>query len=116
MLAAAHRLRDRRALAQVMRRGRYAAEPALSLKTTPNQLSYSRVVVVVSKKVSKKAVVRNRIRRRLAAILAGRWATVAPGYDIVVTVRTDVSAVAGPELTRRMLGLLTQAMLLPPSK
>jgi ribonuclease P protein component len=116
MLAAPNRLRDRRAIAAVMRRGRYVATESLSVKAAPNRLAYSRAVVVVSKKVSKKAVVRNRIRRRLAAILAERWATVAPGYDIVVTARDDVAAQATAELQRHVAALLKQASLLTASK
>lgn len=58
----------------------------------------SRVVTVVSKKVSKRAVVRNRIRRRITGILREEWATVTPGYDIVITVRDDVSKLAADQL------------------
>lgn len=78
----------------------------LILKTIPNHLASSRVVVVVSKKVSKKAVVRNRIRRRVAAELATTWATVTPGYDIVVTARDDIAELPATELSRRVAKLL----------
>lgn len=111
MLAAANRLRDRRAIANVQRRGWYTHEDAVTVKAARNQLAVSRAVVVVSKKVSKKAVVRNRIRRRLAGILADRWATVAPGYDIVITVRDNLADTAATDLTRQLTQALQRAKL-----
>jgi ribonuclease P protein component len=111
MLAAPNRLRDRRAIAATMRRGRFVAVGPLTLKATPNRLPLSRVVVVVSKKVSKKATVRNRIRRRVAAELAATWATVNPGYDIVVTARDDIAELAAAELSRRVEALLERGSL-----
>ena len=116
MLAPSNRLRDRRAIAQVMRRGRFASDRSVMVKTLANHLGYSRAMVVVSKKVSKKAVVRNRLRRRVAGLLAAEWATVAPGYDIVVTVRDNVVEVSAPELAQPVISTLRQAKLiaLPP--
>lgn len=113
MLASAHRLKKGGEITRVMLRGQYAASGPMMLKTLPNRLAVSRGVVVVSKKVSKKATVRNRIRRRLAALLAERWATVTPGYDIVITVRADIAEAAAPKLAGhldtalRRLGLTT---------
>lgn len=113
MLASAHRLKKGGEIARVMTRGRYAASGPVALKTLRSRQAVSRAVVVVSKKISKKAVVRNRIRRRLAAILAERWATVTPGYDIVITVRADIAEAPAAKLADhldtalRRLGLTT---------
>ena len=109
MLAASNRLRDRRAIAEVMRRGRPVTVATLFIKLRPNHLPNSRALIVVSKKVAKKAVVRNRIRRRMAAILAEDWATVPPGYDIVITVRTDMAELPPTELKRAIAAALQQA-------
>jgi ribonuclease P protein component len=59
------------------------------LKFRQTHLPASRAVVVVGKKVSKKATVRNRLRRRVAAELQQQWATVRPGYDIVLTLHSE---------------------------
>jgi ribonuclease P protein component len=52
-------------LNRTYKKGYGAREGALSIKTDPNRKQDYRLAVVVSKKVSKSAVVRNRIRRRL---------------------------------------------------
>lgn len=89
MLTVKYRLRTTRDINRVYSKGRYAAVDAVVVKAISNNLSYSRLVVVVSKKVSKKAVIRNRIRRHIVEYVRMQWETVTPGYDIVVTVRHD---------------------------
>lgn len=91
MLARRYRLRSSRDISRVFRRGQYAVHGPFFIKSCPNYLSDTRIVIVVSKKVSKKAVVRNRIRRQVSGYFEGIWKTVMPGYDIVITVREDVS-------------------------
>lgn len=111
MLAARNRLKHGRDIARVFSRGRYGASGPISIKAAPTSLTESRAVVVVSKKVSKRATVRNRIRRRLVAILADEWATVAPGYDIVITVREDIEALPASQLRTDLVGALQKARL-----
>ena len=98
MLSATNRLRKAYEITRVYRRGSQGGSGILSAKVLGNGLSVSRAVVVVSKKVSKRAVVRNRIRRRLTGILREQWQTVRPGYDIVVTVHQDVAETEASEL------------------
>ncbi|HEX4774474.1 MAG TPA: ribonuclease P protein component [Candidatus Saccharimonadales bacterium] len=45
-----------------------------------------RVAVVVSRKVSKSAVIRNRIRRRIYEAIRRQAASIAPGTDLIFTV------------------------------
>jgi ribonuclease P protein component len=108
MLASTNRLKRPRDIANVQRRGRYAVGEELMVKSAKNGLEGSRAVVIVSKKVSKKAVVRNRIRRRLAASLAEQWATVRQGYDIVITVRGDIADAPASKLNRELTAVLDQ--------
>lgn len=110
MLAAENRLRRAADIARVYKRGVYGAgQGYLSVKATPNNRPESRAVVVVGKKVDKRATVRNRIRRRLAALLRLEWATVTTGYDIVVTVHADLSALPAPQLREALLTALSRA-------
>ena len=111
MLASDYRLKKPRDIARVFKRGRFANAGALSIKYDRNGLDVSRLVIVVSKKVSKKATVRNRIRRRVSGILEERWQTVQTGYDIVITVREDVSDLAAPALNKLADTLLERAGL-----
>lgn len=115
MLASRHRLKQTRDINRVYARGRFGGAPDLTAKALSNHQAYSRAVVVVGKKISKRAVVRNLIRRRTAAQLAGIWKTVLPGYDIVITVRADLSTSPSPELVHQLTGALHRAGVLAKS-
>lgn len=82
------------------------------IKVDRSGQSQTRVVVVVSKKISKKAVVRNRIRRQISGILERRWQTVTQGYDIVVTVRQDTSDLTPAALEKVVVSALTKSGVL----
>lgn len=112
MLAAPNRLTDGRTISRVFSRGRYAAVGPFVIRAATHGEAPSRAVVVVSKKVSKKAVVRNRIRRRVAAQLATDWKTVVSGYDIVVSVREDIAEAKATDITEPLTAALTKLNLL----
>lgn len=64
----------------------------MSLRYAPRQAGKSyRVAVVVSRKVSKSAVVRNRIRRRVYEIVR-RADNVPPSTDLIFTVYSEQAA------------------------
>ena len=113
MLAAANRLRKPKDINLVYRRGIYGGVGDLSVKVTPNKQIESRLVVVVGKKISKRAVVRNLIRRRIIGAVREIWATLPPGYDIVVSVHVDLSDRPFAELRRSLEESLRRAKLWP---
>jgi ribonuclease P protein component len=87
---------------KVYRKGRYGNAADLQVKALRVGPG-TRAAIVVSKKVSKRAVVRNRIRRRLSGVLQDLWSTLVPGYDIVVTVRSESLAEAPAPAVRLQL-------------
>jgi ribonuclease P protein component len=86
MIGAFHRFHGYNSLRGVYQRGQTVRGPMVNLKyaSRGNQRPY-RAAVVVSRKVSKSAVVRNRIRRRLYELVR-RGQNVPPGMDLVFTV------------------------------
>ena len=65
MIAKRNRFNASRDIENIYRRGRAIRHGVFSLKYVPAKKTNYRLAVVVSKKVSKSAVVRNRIRRRV---------------------------------------------------
>jgi len=113
VLARSYRLRSAADIARVYRRGTYGASGGvLSVKAARSGRPASRAVVVVAKKISKRAVVRNRIRRRLIELLRSTWTTVEPGYDIVVSVHSDISELTSPVLAEHLTKALRRAGVL----
>ena len=62
MLAKKYRLRGNQ-VQQLIRKGKAQKYGLLGIKVLPNRLAYSRFACIISKKVAKKAVQRNRLRR-----------------------------------------------------
>ena len=81
----------------------------LVMKALPNGLTWSRYGFSISRRVGK-AVVRNRVKRRLREIL--RSAPVEPGWDIVFIARPKAASAGFASLGKSVQGLLSQAGLL----
>ena len=112
MLSRTHRFHGLNALNFAHKQGQVVRGPAMSLKYVLNQRRQSyRMAVVVSKKVSKSAVVRNRIRRRVYEQVRGMLPAAAP-YDLVFTVYSDdLAAMQGKDINRIITQLLQTAGL-----
>ena len=69
MLAKENRLRKERDFEAVFRNGKTFKEGFLVLKTIKNNLDTNRFGFIISQKVSKKATVRNKIKRKLREVI-----------------------------------------------
>ena len=67
-------------------RGKSVKEGNLTLKAAKNQLDSVRFCFVVSKRVSKTAVGRNLIKRRMREISKAALPYLKPGYDLIFIV------------------------------
>ncbi len=90
MIHRTHRFHGRTSLRFVYSRGQTVRNQYLALRfvSNPRRKTY-RVAVVVSRKVHKSAVVRNRIRRRIYEVVRARDAAVTDAYDMVFTVFSE---------------------------
>lgn len=87
MIAQTHRFHGYGSLHSVYQRGQSVRGQLISLRFSQRGAGRPyRVAVVVSRKVSKSAVRRNRIRRRIYEAVRQQGTTIAPGTDLVFTV------------------------------
>lgn len=110
MIALSHRFHGRGSLRGVYQRGQFLRGPHISLRFVrrAGRRPY-RVAVVVSRKVSKSAVTRNRIRRRIYEIVR-QTPGIPAGLDLVFTVFDDQTAeMSSAKLTAIIEDLLTKA-------
>lgn len=93
MIRAIHRFHGRGSLRFVYQRGQTVRGSVVSLRYIRNERTGTyRVAVVVSRKVSKSAVVRNRIRRRIYEIVRKYADNIQGPYDLVFTVYSEKAA------------------------
>jgi len=87
MIARSHRFHGYNSLRNVYKHGRTVRGPLFAVKSLPNERRKTyRMAVVVSRKVNKSAVVRNRIRRRLYELARSLEDKINQPFDIVITV------------------------------
>jgi len=112
MLPAKHRLRRKTDIELVFAKGKNVFDPLCGARVRKTGLPETRFAVVVGTKVSKSAVVRNRLRRRVREIVHHRLSDIAMGYDAVFLVRSEAKAASFSDLEGHVLHTLRKAGLL----
>lgn len=81
-----HSLRNKKDFDQVFKAGQSFYCPILGIKALKNDLEYNRFGIMVGLKVSKSAVVRNKIKRQIRVIFKKNIEESAKTYDFVIIV------------------------------
>ena len=80
-------IKENRDFRRIYARGKSAVSPCVVVYCRKNRLGANRVDFTVSKKMGK-AVVRNRVRRRLREIMRLNGPRMEQGYDLILVART----------------------------
>jgi len=114
MIARTHRFHGHGSLRYVYQKGKTVRGPLCALKYVPNtKREHYRLAVVVSKKVNKSAVVRNRIRRRLFEAVRQHEKDFNDTYDLIFTVFSDqIVTLSSDEIKKLVYSQFNQADIL----
>ena len=114
MIAKQHRFHGYRSLGLVYRQGSTVRNRSMAIRYLKNnRRTVYRAAVIVSRKVHRSAVGRNRIRRRLYEVIRTHERKITAPYDIVLTVFSDQLAdISAAELTDMTVELLGKANIL----
>jgi ribonuclease P protein component len=86
MLPKQHRLRSDKDFQKIWKRGLSFYTKILGFKLLGNNLEFSRIGIVVGNKISKKATVRNKLKRQLREIIGPELGKIKSGYDLIISV------------------------------
>jgi ribonuclease P protein component len=113
MLSALYRFHGHGSLRYVYKNGQAIRSHVITIKYTKNvHRKHSRFAVVVSKKVHKSAVGRNRIRRRIYEVVRHELPNFKSAHDVAVMVfSSEVISMPSEELTEMIKQLFEQAEL-----
>ena len=112
MLPKEHRLRHEKDIKALFAKGKSVFGMYAGIKFGKNSEDESRFTVVAGVKISKKAVARNRIKRRYRALLHNHIYDVVSGYDVLVLVKKEAIEATTEELEKDLLKTLTKAKLI----
>ena len=116
MLAKQYRLTKEQDFKRANSLGRSFFSPEFRLKIVKNNLVNSRFAIVTSGKLSKKAVVRNRVRRQVGEVLRLNRQRFVGGVDIVFWISPAALKLDYQQLEEKVLFLLTKARVLAQSQ
>lgn len=113
MLSSKHRFHGYGSLRYVYKNGQALRSHLITIKYTDNpKRKHSRFAVVVSKKVHKSAVGRNRMRRRLYEIIRHELPDFGSNYDVVMMVfSSEVIHMPSQDLQAAVRNLFRDAKL-----
>ena len=109
------RLRSNTDFQRVRQQGQSISSRLLILAWNPNQAAQLRIGFVVSKRISKRAVQRNYIKRLLSEAVRDALPALPASTDIVFTARAQIATTDLHMLKHDMLSLLQRAKLLAPA-
>ncbi|MDZ7798842.1 MAG: ribonuclease P protein component [Patescibacteria group bacterium] len=87
MLAKKFRLSKEKAFKKVYQKGKFFFTSNINLRFANNQAKNTRFGFVISKKISKKATVRNKIKRQLSEIIRKHLNSIVKEKDIIIKVK-----------------------------
>jgi ribonuclease P protein component len=116
-LSKANRLKDRRDFQTVYHRGIRCNSPHLILRglvvqnndNYSNLLVQTRIGISIGKKVSKKAVIRNRIKRQIRAVLRELLPKITDIWQIVIVVKVGATECKYEHFLRELKQLFKKA-------
>ncbi len=86
--------------------------PFFVLKVTKNEKSFNRFGFIVSKKIDKRATVRNRVKRKIRVCIETNFDKIKPGYDMLFILKKQILSKTTKEVSELTLGELEKQKLL----
>ena len=112
MLSKKYRFHSRGGVNYVYRKGKTIRLPKISLVHCVNERGFQRFAVVVSKKVLKSAVGRNRIRRRVYEAIRAELPNIPGKHDYIFVIYSrDVKDMPFLELQDTVKSLIRESMI-----
>jgi len=112
MLFNRNRLRKKKDFEKVLKEGKSFREDSLVLKIKKNKLQEVRFGFIVSQKVSKKAVIRNKVKRRLREAVKEEINKIRKGFDIILISLPSIKGKDFQEIKTTIKKLFNKAKIL----
>lgn len=105
MLPKENRLKKRNDFKKIHQQGKSILKGKLILRFLPAE-GRNLIGIIVSKKVSKKAVVRNKIKRRIREIIRKNLEEIVSGYDFLILTKDKIKEIDYQEIKEQLFKVL----------
>ena len=112
MLAKGNRIKKKKDFETIFKKGLGYKSNLLILKIIKSSFNTNRFGFVVSQKVSKKSVLRNKVRRRLAEVVRLESDHIKPGIDVVLIALPGIEKKNFSEIKISLMGLFKKAEII----
>lgn len=103
-----NKFKERKSFASVLRKGRTIKGKFLILKFVENSLTKNRFGFIVSKKISKKATDRNKVKRIISEIVRIKIKEIKKPIDAVFIARKSIERQRFQEIEKEVIQILKQ--------
>lgn len=111
MLPKENRLTHKKDFDKIFKEGKGFFAGSIGIKSAPNDFVYSRFGIIVSNKVSKKAVVRNKLRRQIREIIRLNLKNIKNGMDVAIICNPGLEKKEYKEIENELLQILKRVKL-----
>ncbi len=111
MLPQINRIKKKKDFERIFKNSKNLKAPFFIFRIIKNELGINRFGFVVSQKISKNAVIRNRVRRRLAEVIKIEMSKIKKGTDLVLVALPGIERKEFSEIKEVVNNFLVKAKL-----
>ncbi len=108
MLKKKYILKDRKEIQRVFNKGDIVFSPYFNIKYNLNNLTYSRFCIIISKKISRSAIDRNKIKRQIRSIIFKNFTNIGKNYDFIILTKPPAINHPYKDLAKTFIFLLSK--------
>ena len=112
MLSKKYRLSKKDFIAAFKGKGLFVKGESLDVKIIKNSLELTRFGISCGTKISKKAVVRNFLKRRVSEIIRMNLPKIKKGFDVIVLLHPEIKGKTFQEIEKTTLNIFKKAKLM----
>lgn len=116
MLRRKYKLKKEKDFQKVFNEGKSYYSNFIGLKLINNKLDFNRFAIIISRKVSKKAVERNKIKRRIEEIIRLNFFNFKKSFDVIIITKKDILSLSYSEIEGNLMDLFKKAGFLKSKK
>jgi ribonuclease P protein component len=116
MLPGRYRISRKKDFERAFKKGNRYDNDFLFLKIFKNNLKISRFGFIVSRKISKKANIRNKIKRQISEIIKLELPKIEKGFDIILLTKPGIEKINFKKIKENLKKILRKANLLKNDK